>query len=253
MYARGAQDLTKKNPKRYQRCVDTVVPRIFNRIQSLSHSFTRQNVGEWQLTILEKLTNHDQRKPRRLGARDARRIPSSNERASCGPTRRTIGPARLEAAEKIDMTSHAWIRGVKNMLICAVGLYGTFAVITWIIARSLDLSPFIATVACGVAAWLLIFIAFVSTWVYQNQIAGAVLLDCGAHAGRKLFMIQAVIFALVASFVRRLGRSRVSRFVDLFPTGLPTEATTRGYRMATHHHGTYSPRLTGVKKWRWGR
>jgi hypothetical protein len=52
----GAKQLTKKDPKRYQRCVDTVVPRIFNRIQSLRHSFTRQNVGEWQLTILKKLT-----------------------------------------------------------------------------------------------------------------------------------------------------------------------------------------------------
>jgi hypothetical protein len=53
----GAKDLTKKNPKRYQRCVDTVVPRIVNRIQSLRHSFTRQDVGEWQLTILKKLTS----------------------------------------------------------------------------------------------------------------------------------------------------------------------------------------------------
>jgi endonuclease III len=53
----SAQDLTKKNPKRYQRCVDTFVPRIFNRIQSLRHSFTRQNVREWQLTILKKLTS----------------------------------------------------------------------------------------------------------------------------------------------------------------------------------------------------
>ena len=52
----GTKHLTKKDPERYQWCVNALVPRNFNRVQCLRHSFTGQDVGEWQLTILKKLT-----------------------------------------------------------------------------------------------------------------------------------------------------------------------------------------------------
>jgi hypothetical protein len=51
----GTHDLAEKDPQRYQRCVDTLVPSDFNRVQCLLDSFTRQDVGEGSLTILKKL------------------------------------------------------------------------------------------------------------------------------------------------------------------------------------------------------
>jgi hypothetical protein len=52
----SADDLTEKDPKRYEGCVDAFVPRNLDRIQRLLSRIARQNVGKRQLTFLKKLT-----------------------------------------------------------------------------------------------------------------------------------------------------------------------------------------------------
>ena len=51
----GAHDLTEKDPKRRQWSVDAFIPRRFDRVQRLFHSFTRQDIVERQLAFLKKL------------------------------------------------------------------------------------------------------------------------------------------------------------------------------------------------------
>ncbi|MCY2990437.1 MAG: hypothetical protein NTY19_21550 [Planctomycetota bacterium] len=95
------------------------------------------------------------------------------------------------------MTSTAWNQGAKNALLCAVGflLAWLSLAVVFLLATGQSLS---ASFALAFAVlWCLIFLAFVWTWLYGRRSAGRVLLDCGPHPTRKLFLFHAVLFLLL--------------------------------------------------------
>ncbi len=105
------------------------------------------------------------------------------------------------------MTSTAWERGFKNMLICSVGVLvsyaATMAVVVLFFQKSAGDAFYIAvSVVCGGA-----FLAFLAGGIYGRATAGPVLLDCGPHPTRWLFFINAVVFLFMGGMGWYTGKS----------------------------------------------
>ena len=97
------------------------------------------------------------------------------------------------------MTSAAWRRGSKNFLICLVGVVAFVGILTfaiWTIFQHTIRDSF--WMAFGIF-WTLIFAVFVFSWLYGKNGSGSVLLDCGPHPTRSLFLINAVLFLLMGA------------------------------------------------------
>jgi hypothetical protein len=108
------------------------------------------------------------------------------------------------------MTPSAWIRGATNALICLVifltGWFLVAAGISYISHRTLSESygP-----AFG-ALWGLVLVLFLGTWLSGRNAGGSVLLDCGPHPSRALFLLNAVLF-LVMGVAGGFAAASVSR------------------------------------------
>jgi hypothetical protein len=106
-----------------------------------------------------------------------------------------------------NMTSTAWERGFKNMLICGAGVLVSYAVIMAVIVLFFhkpagDAFYIAAAVVCAFA-----LLAFLASWVYGRATAGAVLLDCGPHPTHWLFLVNAVILPLMGGMGWYSGKS----------------------------------------------
>jgi hypothetical protein len=92
------------------------------------------------------------------------------------------------------MTPTAWVRGIKNASICGViflsGWWLTARVTAIVFHRPLVDSYLIAYAVL----WSLIFSLFLGTWLYGRNAGGGVLLDCGPHPTRVIFLIYAALF-----------------------------------------------------------
>ena len=105
------------------------------------------------------------------------------------------------------MTSTAWERGFKNMLICGVGVLVTYAVIMAVVVLFFHKSAgdayyIAASVLCACA-----FLAFLAGWIYGRATAGPILLDCGPHPTRWLFLLQGVLFLFLGGMGWYSGKS----------------------------------------------
>ena len=98
-------------------------------------------------------------------------------------------PARL--------TSTALAQGYKNALICAAGLLVVFLSFAWAIAKFAH-RPFWESFWLGWAGLMVvIFLAFFVGWVRGLRSGGRVLLDCGPHPAKKLFLLNGIAFLLM--------------------------------------------------------
>jgi hypothetical protein len=95
------------------------------------------------------------------------------------------------------MTGVAWQRGIKNAVICLIGVLGIIGIMAFgvsaLTGRTFRDS---AVIAFGIF-WIGIFVAFVSTFLIGRRKRGEVLLDCGHHPTRALFLLNAAIFAFL--------------------------------------------------------
>ena len=94
----------------------------------------------------------------------------------------------------VRMTSTAYLRGVRNMLICGVAVVASWLLLAWAIeflaGRSVDhVRPIAYAVLCG-----LILVAFFVSWLRGLNKKGTVLLDCGPHPTRRVFLFQGFLF-----------------------------------------------------------
>jgi hypothetical protein len=108
------------------------------------------------------------------------------------------------------MTPTAWSRGAINALICGAIFFGAWSlvarVISYISLRTLSASD---GPAFG-ALWGLVFLLFLGTWLHGRNAGGSVLLDCGPHPTRALFLLNAVLF-LVMGVAGGFATASVSR------------------------------------------
>ena len=97
------------------------------------------------------------------------------------------------------MTSAAWGRGAKNALICLVVLVAFLGVLAFAISAVFQQSVGESWWMALATSWALVFAIFVFSWLYGKNRGGAVLLDCGSHPTRKLFLINAALFLLMGA------------------------------------------------------
>jgi hypothetical protein len=95
------------------------------------------------------------------------------------------------------MTETAWAQGAKNALICGVGVLFVWLVIAVVLWWVFDRSVFDSFWLAFFAIWCLIFPIFLGTWFYGRKSGGSVLLDCGPHPTRVLFLVNALLFPFV--------------------------------------------------------
>ena len=92
------------------------------------------------------------------------------------------------------MTPTAWSQGAKNALIMGIPV----VVVWFIIAAAIVLifkQPIIRSLSVAVGAIaVLAVLVFLGTWLYGRSVGGRVLLDCGPHPTRGLFLLEAAIF-----------------------------------------------------------
>jgi hypothetical protein len=95
------------------------------------------------------------------------------------------------------MTWTAWRQGAINALICGVGLLVACLAVTralsLFIHRGLsELWGIVLSVMCGLA-----LLAFLGTWLYGVRAKGRILLDCGPHPMRWLFVANGLFFVTI--------------------------------------------------------
>ena len=97
------------------------------------------------------------------------------------------------------MTASVWGQGVKNGLLCLIGILVCSSVIAAVISLgsgqsffgSLDLAPFVF--------FVLVLLFFFGGWVYSFMVRGRLLLECGPHPMWWLFSLNVVLFLVVGS------------------------------------------------------
>jgi hypothetical protein len=115
------------------------------------------------------------------------------------------------------MTPTAWGRGATNALICGVIFLVSCLLIAAVISsvshRSFGESFWLAWVfLCG-----LILLLFLGTWVYGLNTGGRVLLDCGPHPTRVVFLINGALFVVLGLSGLFLMRSLPNTSALVFP------------------------------------
>ena len=95
------------------------------------------------------------------------------------------------------MTSTAWSQGAKNASMMMAAMLVVWGLITTAVMLIFEQPVFRAAgIAWGVLC-VLALVAFVASWFYGRSAAGRVLLDCGPHPTRWLFVVNAVLFLVM--------------------------------------------------------
>jgi hypothetical protein len=95
------------------------------------------------------------------------------------------------------MTSVALERGFQNAIICGIGVLGVTGILTFGI-KALTGRTFRDSGAIAFAIfWVVIFAAFVLAFFIGRMKRGEILLDCGQHPAKALFLFNAVVFAFI--------------------------------------------------------
>ena len=110
------------------------------------------------------------------------------------------------------MTATAWVRGFSNMIVCGVAVLVGYAVVMAVLVMVFQET---AGDAFGVAVTALGFFflaGFLAAWIYGWATSGAVLLDCGPHPARELFLALAVMHLFMGVNGWYSGKSAASGF-----------------------------------------
>ena len=109
-----------------------------------------------------------------------------------------LGSFRRDRPMPVQLTSTARRQGLKNGLICGIGL-----LVLWLaVTAALSLLPgrkLLDSMMLSFALlWVVTFLAFLGTWLYGLGTRGRVLLDCGPPAHRRNYFMIAVLSLLGA-------------------------------------------------------
>jgi hypothetical protein len=105
----------------------------------------------------------------------------------------------LAAAEHISMTSAAWSRGIKNALIVSLVIFPLLGCVVYVISRLTQLGLTLSMMLAFGGFWMISFSVFLVSWLKGLIARGSeneLLLDCGPHPTRKLFLFNGVLFLI---------------------------------------------------------
>jgi hypothetical protein len=115
------------------------------------------------------------------------------------------------------MTPTAWGRGATNALIWTLILLVGWLLVAKMIS-SVSHKPFTESFWLAWAfLWVPIFLLFLGTWLYGLNTGGRVLLDCGPHPTRFLFLMNAVLFMAMGFGGSFVGSSLSKSFAIVSP------------------------------------
>ena len=144
------------------------------------------------------------------------------------------------------MTFAVWSRGFKNMLICLMGVVAFVGGLAFAISAIFEQTRRESLTTAFWIFWILIFAVFVFGWLYGKNGGGAVLLDCGPHPARILFLICAVLIMFMAAGDSFFGKSGiVSTLVGI--TFAVYWAIMAFGRLQVREHGIWQ--YCGLLKW----
>src|SRR5688572_7072585 len=95
------------------------------------------------------------------------------------------------------MTSTAWRQGAINALLCGVGVLLAWLVVAFVFSWALGRGFGASSKLSFLAVWALAFLAFMVSWIYGRCTRGGILLDCGPHPKRWLFVLNLVLFLFI--------------------------------------------------------
>ncbi len=151
---------------------------------------------------------------------------------------------------KTRMTITAYLQGVANMLVIGVCVFGAWLTIRWLVSlisgRTLAESGGIAFAIF----WIGCMVALVGGWIYGRSRRGALLLDCGSHPTRWLFLVMAAIFFIagVTGSIVNFNDS-MGRWGTLFALSFSAYWILMGTgRLGIHEHGVWT--YWGLMRWK---
>ena len=95
------------------------------------------------------------------------------------------------------MTPTARAQGRKNALIVGIAMLLIWCIITAAVVLIFEQPILRSFGVSGAALCGLVLLVFFGTWLYGRNGGGRILLDCGPHPTRKLFLMQAVVFLVL--------------------------------------------------------
>ncbi len=151
---------------------------------------------------------------------------------------------------RAQMTLTAWSQGIANAMACAVGVFGTWLTIGWLVSLATDKTIAESGTVAFAVIWVGSLLGLVAGWVQGLSRRGTLLLDCGSHPTRWLFLANAVFFAIAGvcgSFATNTNMF-VGPFGTLFALSFAAYWVFMGMgRLGIHEHGIWT--YWGLMKW----
>ena len=143
------------------------------------------------------------------------------------------------------LTSTARRQGLKNALICGIGV-----LVAWLaVTAALLLLPgrkFLDSMMLSFALlWVVTFLGFLGTWLYGLSTRGRVLLDCGPIPRRRVFLMMGVLSLLAPLFGGGLAATPASPLLISFAAYWFIAATGR---LQVRENGLWF--YVGLRRWR---
>ncbi len=149
---------------------------------------------------------------------------------------------------RTQMTLTAWLHGIANAMVCAVGVFGTWLTIGWLISFATDKTMGESGTVALAIIWGGCLLGLVAGWLHGLARQGSLLLDCGGHPTRWLFLANAVFFAIAGICCFFATDRFVGQMGPLFAFSFSGYWVLMGMgRLRIHEHGIWT--YWGFMKW----
>jgi hypothetical protein len=160
-----------------------------------------------------------------------------------------------------NMTATAWGQGCRNALIVGLGLLVVWGALAAAVVWVFEQPVFAAFGMAGAAICSVTLVLFLVSWLHGRRAGGRVLLDCGPHPTRALFLLQAVLFLVMALLNGLTATAGIIRGLDEGPLSntfgigwslmllafVPYWLIMWGGRLQVREHGIWS--YWGLLRW----
>ncbi len=116
-----------------------------------------------------------------------------------------------------EMTATATRQGVRNAIICAVFVFAFSGLSYWFLITVTTLPQMNAMFFAFMIPFASSLFVMLASWIRGIQLRGALILDCGPQPGRRIFLINTVMFLAlgVSGFAIKVGAT-AAIFMTLF-------------------------------------
>ena len=92
------------------------------------------------------------------------------------------------------MTATATHQGIKNAMLCAVPVFAVSGFVFWFLNTFTALPWTVALFSAFMIPFAVCLFVMIANWIRGTQLRGELIVDCGPHPGRRLFLINAILF-----------------------------------------------------------